>query len=442
MNGQAGRRRDRDAPGRLAAVEHLILLLVELGRWIDKQFQKRLRRAVPELDRLLEDPRGTLAAEPVVVGPHRKYGSGVLLGLVVTGVAWLVVFGGLALAAGPNLFPLNLQPRLLGFLAALLVLTLLGSTWLVLYALRGGQMALGPAGVELRYHRSVVHCPWALFNTAGHPFLPRPDVMLLPVAPRAVPFVEARVDGTLQATGDRVHSRQFRFRSATEARLRPLYEVNLPELGGLLLQLGRALGQTLPDVPAAALEYPALEKAAAAPPAAVGADGWLTVRLTRLACPPFCCDCGAPTDQLQGFSVLGGLMQQSEGGEHSRVRVPVCEACQAENRWAARRTTLKGLGVGLGIVLLAVLALWAATNNVAVLWTLIPLGLFGALAGLSIGQIVGQRSAAPVKLQRYSPTKGTIAIRFRWPEYGERVLAFMEIQEASAGPAWARVGSK
>jgi hypothetical protein len=262
--------------------------------------------------------------------------------------------------------------------------------------------------------------------------------MLLPVSPPGIPFVEARVEGALQATGDSVRTKQFRFRSGTEARMKPLYEVKLDELGALLLRLGRALGEDLPRAAAAALEYPVAEKPVV-PLATVGADGWVTVRLTRLVFPPFCCDCGAPTNQAQEFrgyamTLRFGSLFHLEGGEFTRRKVPLCRTCQAEMRRAARTGALKGLGIGLGLAVLATLILWATSHKVQVFWMLLPLGLTGSLAGSAIGQAVGRRNAAPVQLRNFSSSKGTIAIRFRWPEYGERLLAFMEIQDAAPTP--------
>lgn len=427
-------------------MEHLLVLLVELGRWIDRQFQKRLRRMIPDLDRLLRDPRGTLAGEPLVIGPAQKYGTGVLVGLLVAGVTWLVVLLTLLLAAERNVFPLHKHPAVLIFLVAFLVLTLLASIWLTLYVLRGGEMVLSESGVELRYRRSVVYCPWALFNTPGQPFMPRPDAMLLPVATAAIPYVEVRRDGALQATGERVHTTQLRFKSGTEARLKPLYEVVIADLGSLLLELGRRLGAALPDTARASLDFP-VQEAPTLPMAAVAPDGWMTVRLTRLVFPPFCCDCGAPTDRLQefrGHSVVLrlGRFGQLAGGEFARFQIPVCRTCHRENRKAQRYAFLKGLGFGLAAPLLVCLALWVVTNNARVLLMFPPLAFLGSLIGMTIGQAVGKRNAAPVQLQRYSPSQGTIAIRFRWPEYGERVLAFMEVQDAVPGYALtARAGA-
>jgi hypothetical protein len=413
-------------------LEHLIVLFVELGRWIDKRFQKPLRRALPDLDRLLQEPRGTLAGQTFTIGPARRYGSafflGLLLALVLTGLSMLLLY---LTGALKRLQP-GQHPELVTLLGAAGVALLVGSIWFVLGRLRGGEVVLGERGVEFRYRGSTVACPWALFNAAGQPFaLSGNQLLLLPVSPRAVPYVELRREEEVKARGDQVKTRRIKFRSSTEAVLAPLYEVTLMELGVLLLQLGRALGVPLPDGSTA--EDPTALAPAAGPPAQVGKDDWLTVRLTRLEFPPFCCDCGTPTfdgQEFQGHALVANLLGlKIESGEFASFRVPVCSPCQEENQRRFWKAVWKGLAFGLGVpVLLCVgLSLWA--REPAVLFACIPLGIIGGLVGLLIGRTRGKRASRPVELERYSPSKGTIAVRFRWRAYGERLVAFLEAKE-------------
>jgi hypothetical protein len=50
-------------------------------------------------------------------------------------------------------------------------------------------------------------------------------------------------------------------------------------------------------------------------------DGWITLHVSRLAFPPWCCDCGAPTLSKQPFRV------HHQTG-FALILVPVCEVCQ------------------------------------------------------------------------------------------------------------------
>jgi hypothetical protein len=416
-------------------VEHLILLLVALGRWIDRRFQKPLRLAVPDLDRLLRDPRGTLAGQSITIGPARRYGSAIFLALAAALLGGLLTLLCYALLVGAGNVPANRRRELVPFFWLAVSFVLWLSVWLVLRRLRGGSMVLSAAGVELHHRRSVVCCPWALFNAAGQPFHPRPDRMLLPVVPAAIPAVELREDEAVRATGERVKARQLRFKSGTEAVLQPLYEVPLGELGFLLLQLGHALGGDLPAGAAGPRASP-MGEAVLGPAAKIGRDGWITVRLTRLAFPPFCCDCGAPTNQVQEFYGHTRLLRLGrflniEGGEFAACWIPVCESCQGENRRRYRRAILRGIGLGVGLPFVGSAALALALQEAVFLLAFIPVEVIGGLIGLAIGGTVGKRKTPPVHLERYQPAQGTIAIRFRWPEYGERLVAFLQTREGT-----------
>jgi hypothetical protein len=63
----------------------------------------------------------------------------------------------------------------------------------------------------------------------------------------------------------------------------------------------------------------------------------------------------------------------------------------------------------------------------------LPLGMVGGLIGLAVGRSIGKDRSQPVKLERYSSSKGTVAIRFRWRAYGERLLTFLDAQEELRG---------
>jgi hypothetical protein len=56
----------------------------------------------------------------------------------------------------------------------------------------------------------------------------------------------------------------------------------------------------------------------------------------------------------------------------------------------------------------------------------------GGLAGFLLGTLLSKR--LPAELGRYSPSQGTLAMRFRNPEYASRVLATMREQIKQNGP--------
>jgi hypothetical protein len=422
---------------RLADVEHLLVLLIELGRWIDRRFQKTLKRAIPELDHLLRDPHGTLAAGPIAIGPVKKYGSAIFVSIVVALITWVLGFLVILLTTDWHRLPAKQQSTWLVVWLIGLAVVFFIALRVVLYAMRGGQATLMATGVEFAYRGTVVACPWALFNAAGQPFLPRQDRMLLPIAPRALPFVEQRSDEVVQATGERINTRQLKFRSGTEAVLRPLYEVNLAELGGLLLRLGRPLGTKLPEGMVVPLDE-AVREALVPLPEPPDRNGWITIRLTQLVFPPFCCDCGASTEQVQEFHGHAALLRLGrffnlESGEFARFLVPVCPDCQKENNARFRLAVFKGVAIGLAIPLLISVALALIAREINVLWMFLPLGMVGGLIALAVGRTIGKDRSQPVKLERYSSSKGTVAIRFRWRAYGERLLAFLDAQDELRG---------
>src|SRR5262245_28130410 len=360
-----------------STVEHLILVLVEFARWIDRRLQKPLARVVPDLDRLLRDPRGTLKQQPVVIGPARRPASLILFTLALTLAGWVVGFVILIVLLGAGAVPRNQRGVPVAVFYSGLLIVLAVSFWLVRRWLRGGQLVLTPEGAELHYRQWVVFLPWAVFNAPGQPFLPRYDHTLLPASRAALPFIELREHDLVRATGLRVKAYPLRIKPEGEVVLRSLYEVPLDDLGPFLLQLGRALGDALPDGSAVPAEAPAPELAAEAP-ARLEPDGWITARLTRLEFPPFCCDCGAGTDEAEefvGHVVVAdfGRFFRVEGGEFAVLRIPVCGDCRREGQRRSRRAALWGLGLGAGLPLLVSAAL-VLFDPVALL-VLLPLDL-------------------------------------------------------------------
>jgi len=86
-----------------------------------------------------------------------------------------------------------------------------------------------------------------------------------------------------------------------------------------------------------------------------------------------------------------------------------------------------GIGFAAGVVL-------AARAGDPAAFAALPLffAVFSGVVSLSFGWLIAkgsaQRATMPVELERYRPSKGTVAIRFRNPAYALQVL------EATRGP--------
>src|SRR5207244_9850235 len=136
------------------------------------------------------------------------------------------------------------------------------------------------------------------------------------------------------AHGAEVKARQLQLIASNEVILPARYEVAAGDLGELLLQLGRRLGQGLPKgtPPPEAYRVQYLDEQVPTPDPA----GWITAYLTRLRFPPHCCDCCEPTTATLRFHVeprgewfLGQLTNTSRSLE---LPIPVCPTCQARIR--------------------------------------------------------------------------------------------------------------
>jgi hypothetical protein len=295
--------------------------------------------------------------------------------------------------------------------------------------LRGHSLLLRPDGVEVRYRDTVVWCPWALFNAEGPPLVPEGDdprvAIILPVAPRAVPFVELRRHESPVAFGAAVRAPQFRLATPERVILSARYEVAASDLGILLLRLGNRLGRRLPAGTPPPEAYPA---AAEAHDEKSGPDreGWYSLSLAELRFPPRCCDCGQATDAtlripLDSKEVASRLIGPSRPAE---LAVPICPECQERLREAHERGGLRGLNAGaiLGALGAACVALAQGERGV------LPLafaGLAGAAIGALLGFLLGNGLTRPWPLQfrRYRPEAGTLQVRFRDPHYADLVRA-------------------
>jgi hypothetical protein len=86
-------------------------------------------------------------------------------------------------------------------------------------------------------------------------------------------------------------------------------------------------------------------------------------------------------------------------------------------------------GASLSCVLVLLLTWSAGWQNLSVLFV-------AALAALAVGGIAGfivgtwSSGRLPAELSGYSPSRGTLSLRFRNPEYAANVLAAMRAQSS------------
>jgi hypothetical protein len=382
-----------------------------------------LTRFVPDLEELIDNPRAYLAEEPLTIGPRQMYGLAGIFGLI--GVAFLLSCWFIA--------PTD-RARLLGERVAMSIGLLLGaSVWLGWSLwMRGHSLLLRPDGIEIRCRDTTVWCPWAVFNVEGQAFVPGSDNprvgLALPVAAEALPFVELRREDTPIAHGAEVKAAQWYLVGVDTVVLPARYEVKAGELGELLLLLGRRLGRELPKglPPPEAYALNAAEGIPNAP----DSNGWIAVHLTRLTFPPRCCDCGEATLRTMNFTLASrgdkmmGLFVGA--GQPVELAIPVCESCQQRLRERQHRGGVRGLQAGsLLFCFLALLLVWSEGWQDGSLLAVIAVAALavGGLCGFLLGTLAAGR--LPAELSDYSPSRGTLRLRFRHPEYAAQVLAVM-----------------
>ena len=166
--------------------------------------------------------------------------------------------------------------------------------------------------------------------------------------------------------------------------------------------------------------------------------GWITVQLTRLIFPPYCCDCGERTSRTMNFQVesrwdaIAGILVPA--GDGLMVPIPVCEACQQRIRDRQRRGGMNGMRIralvfgGMGALLV-----WNEGWREASPLLVIGLAFLavGGIAGFIVGSLMSRQ--LPAQLGRYSPRRGTLALRFRHSEYAVRLLIALRRQTTPNG---------
>ena len=264
-------------------MEHLLIYLIHFILWLDRQWHKPLKKVVPDLEELLDQPQLTLARQELVIGPMKRWASSITLGLVLTGILGCIWYVGLLLIVDKR-WGANFTPgETLAFWAGILAIGFF-MILLMFRFLRGGEITLQSEGVEFRYGQSKAFCPWSLFNAVGNPFQPSDDRLMLPIDSSAIPFVLAYQEDMLVSQGVKIRTKMIRFKSRNLALLKALYEVKIDELGKLFLRIGRELAPEKseeivlrPDPEEEILEdRPIIERQA---------DDWLTVTLNAFEFP-------------------------------------------------------------------------------------------------------------------------------------------------------------
>lgn len=383
--------------------------------------QRKLEQVIVDLPELMARPAAMLARNDVRIGtinPAALVLSCVLLGFFAPmkfAHSWDWSTEGIGLAVGAGL------------------------GMLLWYFIPHYEIRLTADGVVFQRGHQEVFCPWALFNAAGNPLLLNAWQLTLPVSTAAAPYVELHQDEYCRAQGAEVKTRFFRFRAHDTLWLRYLYEAEPMEVGELLLRLGRMLGTRSPSGWAPPEAHPAEE----IQPAAVGiagADGSITLRLTRLVLPSVCCACGQATNQWRNFPVSEHpnilLVILTLGHLHENIvniSIPMCVPCQDHFRRTTRRGVWLGLSAGLMLAfLLGMLALTLKIGNNPIEMFVLAL-IIGPLLGWGVGLDLAKWRSSPIRSARYSSRRGTVRLRFRRAEYAELAAECVRAMEKRNG---------
>jgi len=88
------------------------------------------------------------------------------------------------------------------------------------------------------------------------------------------------------------------------------------------------------------------------------------------------------------------------------------------------------LGAGGGVVAAALIALVrgdAGLFPALAIFFSVSAGVVNSLFGWFLAKAAARKASPPVQVEHYLPQKGTIALRFRHPEYAEQLLQAMQL---------------
>lgn len=392
-------------------MEHVLFhLIIEGIQAIDRRLQKPLRSVVPDLGRLKAEPLEYLRQAPVVVGPRRRRALAWAIGLIIGGVAVLLLF----VATHKRKKAFALKPgQVAGYIGAFAAVTFVAHRF-SLYALRGGTMVLRPQGVELTQDDASLFLPWDLFYASGAIFEADQKNVVLPINASIPVAIGSDDDGTpVRAIAiDELESPLVECEEGQLA-LKDLYEVRLPELGGLIYLIGQRIG--------AAANPHGGPPVAPLPPLAVAEDkGWLRIHLTQLPLPPICAGCGDATTETLELPIA--LNRRS-----LTLAVPLCPACQSRRSKAANIAMLVGAVVGAALG--AALGWVVMGNRKDDFWMIVTvlLALAIGIPMMLICRIAFRDNATPVTCKDYRPDRGTVKMKFRDPARSASLLMAMGV---------------
>jgi hypothetical protein len=340
-----------------------------------------LNEALNDLDELLADPATYLRSAPLGIAPAP----------LLSVAAWLALPGLLVLLAA--FLPEKFDWLRLGVGLGLVALSV---PWFITaLRLRGRELLLHAEGVELVARQRSLFAPWRVFRLPHRQLSRDVGGVVLPVDPSQHEAIELRSDRTVLARGKAVALPGWRWLADDEVRLGSHWEI----CDGDLVDLLRLLAQRLADAPVAD----------AGPAEAVPAEvplewgGWFVVPAARLRLPPCCAGCAGPRDRV----ILLSLRARGEfwpPAERPRVAMALCDRCLGALVQRQRLGVLLGAALGL--------ALGLPWNE----W----LALLGLFLGGGIGFYVTRRW--PVRLRRYSPSRGVVSVWFAHPLIAQQTL--------------------
>jgi hypothetical protein len=227
-------------------IEHLLILLIQELQKEDRTERASLHQAIAGAHALREDPHHFLGEREIVIGPTRQKNMATLAGLLLAGLAGLILNGGAVLVVeavqGWNAVPDWAIILTVALVIADLVVLALFITQRVRRWYEGGRIILRRHSVEFQYRRENVYCPWSLFRVPKSIVKEQNTKLWLSVNPAAREYLQMDRNGETAAQGAHVNPPWFYFSREDELLLRVLYAIQPTELGNLLHYLGKRLG--------------------------------------------------------------------------------------------------------------------------------------------------------------------------------------------------------
>lgn len=295
---------------------------------------------------------------------------------------------------------------------------------------KGRYLILQRDGLEIHRGHSAVWFPWSLFSRPGNAFVEM-DQITLPIAVEFLDLVERREHDTPVAYGEHAAASCFYLKGGSNAVLRNETECDSRDLGRLILNLGRLLGDRA-NHSAVSIGVPEEAPGAAA---AIVRGGWLEIPLTRWQFPALCCECETATRDLQEFFirqrwawVIGLVTFFHYHPSNVKVPLPVCEKCLRSFVRKRRAGIIVGIVVGLAVALAGALLAGRGVDEIGKIVLIVLAAVLGPVLGFIIGEALVSNWFTPLSGAIYLRRTGTVCLRFRRMKYAERVLKWQSEQ--------------